>query len=87
MSEIFSLTAYFAERQRSGDRFLADAMLDLFEREIAADDPPQVTEAARTYLAERRQGMERLATRQYSAAADVTITSARAKLDQVCGVS
>lgn len=61
--------------------------LDLFEREIAADDPPQVTEAARTYLAERRQGMERLATRQYSAAADVTITSARAKLDQVCGVS
>ncbi|KMO84689.1 hypothetical protein BST22_17790 [Mycolicibacterium chubuense] len=36
MTEILSLTAYFAERQRSGERFLADAMLDLFEREGVA---------------------------------------------------
>lgn len=36
MTEILALTAYFAERQRSGERFLADAMLDLFERERTA---------------------------------------------------
>lgn len=34
--EILTLTAYFAERERSGDRFLAEAMLDLFdERDVA----------------------------------------------------
>ncbi len=31
-SEVLTLTVYFAERERSGQRFLADAMLDLFER-------------------------------------------------------
>lgn len=29
---ILTLTVYFAERERSGERFLADAILDLFER-------------------------------------------------------
>ena len=34
--ECLKLTTYFGERQRSGDRFLAEAMLDLFgERQIA----------------------------------------------------
>ena len=28
--EYLKLTAYFAERLRSGDRFLADALLDLY---------------------------------------------------------
>jgi PII-like signaling protein len=32
MSEILTLRAYFAERQRSEGRFLAEAMLDLFEQ-------------------------------------------------------
>ena len=32
LSEILTLTVYFAERQRSGDQFLAEAMLDLFEQ-------------------------------------------------------
>lgn len=36
MTDTVTLTAYFAERQRSGDRFLADAILDLYdERQIA----------------------------------------------------
>ncbi len=36
MTEVLKLTAYFAERERSGDRFLADAMLDLYgSRRIA----------------------------------------------------
>jgi PII-like signaling protein len=35
--DCLKLTSYFGERQRSGDRFLAEAMLDLFgEREIAS---------------------------------------------------
>jgi PII-like signaling protein len=32
VSEGLKLTVYFAERDRAGDRFLADALLDLFER-------------------------------------------------------
>lgn len=32
MSELLTLRAYFAERQRADGRFLADAMLDLFEQ-------------------------------------------------------
>ena len=32
VSGTLTLTVYFAERERSGERFLADAMLDLFER-------------------------------------------------------
>lgn len=36
-NETLTLTAYFAERERTNDRFLADLMLELFdEREIAA---------------------------------------------------
>ncbi|MBB2991649.1 PII-like signaling protein [Mycolicibacterium iranicum] len=35
--DILTLTVYFAERQRSGDRFLADAVLDLFERHRIAN--------------------------------------------------
>ena len=35
--DCLKLTTYFGERQRSGDRFVAEAMLDLFgEREIAS---------------------------------------------------
>lgn len=37
IEDCLKLTAYFGERQRSGDRFLAEAMLDLFgERQIAS---------------------------------------------------
>ena len=37
MTDALKLTAYFAERQRTGSRFLAEAMLDLFaERDVAA---------------------------------------------------
>jgi PII-like signaling protein len=36
VSEIRTLTVYFAERQRSGDRFLAEALLDLFEQRRVA---------------------------------------------------
>lgn len=36
MTELHTLTVYFAERQRSGSRFLADALLELFERERVA---------------------------------------------------
>ncbi|MDG4664563.1 DUF190 domain-containing protein [Mycobacterium sp. 236(2023)] len=36
MSDILTLKVYFAERERSGDRFLADAMLDLFEKRAIA---------------------------------------------------
>lgn len=36
MTEILTLTAYFAERQRSGDRFLADKLLELCAREQVA---------------------------------------------------
>ncbi len=36
MTDIVKLTAYFAERERAGGRFLADAMLDVFEaRQVA----------------------------------------------------
>ncbi|PRC45685.1 hypothetical protein C6A85_93905, partial [Mycobacterium sp. ITM-2017-0098] len=36
MGEILTLTAYFAERERSQGRFLAEALLDVFEdRRIA----------------------------------------------------
>ena len=36
MSEYLKLTTYFAERLRSGDRFLADALLDLYEESEVA---------------------------------------------------
>ncbi|MBX7450403.1 DUF190 domain-containing protein [Mycolicibacterium sp. 3033] len=36
MTEIDTFTAYFAERQRSGDRFLADALLEACAREHVA---------------------------------------------------
>jgi PII-like signaling protein len=36
MSEILTLTVYCAERQRLGDRFLAEALLDLFEQQRVA---------------------------------------------------
>src|SRR5439155_22771716 len=35
-TEYLKLTAYFAERLRSGDRFLADALLDLYEESAVA---------------------------------------------------
>ncbi|KAA1243206.1 hypothetical protein F0Q45_25815 [Mycobacterium simiae] len=61
--------------------------LQLFEREIAAADPPQVVEAARAYVSERRQGMQKMSNHTYTQADGVPITAARAKLDQLCGVS
>ena len=36
MSDYLKLTTYFAERLRSGDRFLADALLDLYEESAVA---------------------------------------------------
>lgn len=36
MTDILTLRVYFAERERSGHRFLADAVLDLFERRRVA---------------------------------------------------
>ncbi|HKP42084.1 DUF190 domain-containing protein [Mycobacterium sp.] len=36
MSDYLKLTTYFAERLRSGDRFLADALLDSYAREAVA---------------------------------------------------
>lgn len=56
--EILTLSAYFAERQRSGHRFSADALLDLFEdqgiatsvmvRGIASFGPANVTRSDRS---------------------------------------
>lgn len=56
--ETLTLTAYFAERQRSGHRFSADALLDLFERRriatsvmvrgIASFGPANVTRSDRS---------------------------------------
>ena len=58
MSTVLTLTTYFAERQRSGDRFLADAVLDLIERRrvgssvmlrgIASFGPTQVIRSDRS---------------------------------------
>ena len=58
MTAVLTLTAYFAERERSGDRFLADAVLDLIERRrvgssvmlrgIASFGPTQVSRSDRS---------------------------------------
>lgn len=58
MTEILTMTTYFAERQRSGDRFLAEALLDLFAdrgvatsvmlRGIASFGPANVTRSDRS---------------------------------------
>jgi hypothetical protein len=61
--------------------------LDLFEADVAATDPPEVVTAARTYLSERRQGMQKLLDRIYTSADQVPVSVALAKLDEVCGVS
>lgn len=60
--------------------------LDLFEPEIAAADPPQVVEAAKTYVSERRFAVQMLLDRTFTTADGVPATAARAKLDQVCGL-
>ncbi|MGJ6127408.1 hypothetical protein QN239_33045 [Mycolicibacterium sp. Y3] len=59
--------------------------LDLFETEIAATDPPKVTEAAKTYVSERRQAMQKLVDRTYTSADGVPGNVALAKLDEACG--
>lgn len=61
--------------------------LDLFEPEIGASDPPRVVEAARTYVSERRMALQKMSDHTYTTADGVPVTAARAKLDQVCGVS
>ncbi|XTP38543.1 hypothetical protein ACORG1_34415 (plasmid) [Mycobacterium sp. TJFP1] len=61
--------------------------LDLFEPEIAAADPPQVVEAAKAYVSERRLAMQKLVDRTYTSADGVSGNVALAKLDQVCGLS
>ena len=61
--------------------------LDLFEADVAATDPPEVVAAARAYLSQRRQGMQKLLDRTYTSADQVPVSVALAKLDEVCGVS
>lgn len=61
--------------------------LDLFEPEIAATDPPQVVQAAKTYVSERRLAAQKLVDHTFTAAEGVSGNIALAKLDQVCGVS
>lgn len=61
--------------------------LDLFEADIAPADPPRVVEAAKTYVSERRQAMQKLVAHTYTSADGVPGNVALSKLDEVCGVS
>jgi len=61
--------------------------LDLFEADIAASDPPEVVAAAKAYVSERRQAMQKLVDHTYTTADGVPGNVALAKLDEVCGVS
>ncbi|RDH75386.1 hypothetical protein DVS77_27190 [Mycolicibacterium moriokaense] len=59
--------------------------LDLFEAEVAAGDPSDVVAAAKTYISERRQAMQKLVNHTYTTADGVPGNVALAKLDAVCG--
>jgi hypothetical protein len=61
--------------------------LDLFEHDIAATDPPQVVQAAKTYVSERRLATQKLIDHTFTPAEGVPGNVALAKLDEVCGVS
>jgi hypothetical protein len=61
--------------------------LDLFEPQIAASDPPQVAEAAKTYVSERRLAVQKHVDHTYTQADGVSGNVALAKLDQACGTS
>ena len=54
--------------------------LDLFEPQIAASDPPEVAEAAKTYVSERRLAMQKHVDHTYTQADGVSGNVALAKL-------
>lgn len=61
--------------------------LDLFEADIAPGDPSEIVTAAKAYVSERRQAMQKLVDHTYTAADGVPGNVALAKLDEVCGIS
>ena len=60
MTDALKLTTYFGERDRAGDRFLADALADLYARAPAAHEP----------RAARRRGLRGQAPPAHRSAAD-----------------
>lgn len=59
--------------------------LDLFENEISSK-PADVAQAARRYLAARRQQMQTLANHTYAAADGQAVDTALDQMDQLCGI-
>jgi hypothetical protein len=59
--------------------------LDLFEPKIKAE-PADVAQAARDYVAARRQQMQSLSDRSYVPADGAAVDTALARLNQLCGI-
>ena len=59
--------------------------LEVFEPEIA-DDPADVAQAARDYVAARRHQMQSLTNHTYVAADGVSVNTALGNLNRLCGI-
>jgi hypothetical protein len=60
--------------------------LDVFEHQITAE-PADAAQAARQYVAARRNQMQTLADHSYTAPVGQSVDTALEKLDQVCGIA
>lgn len=61
--------------------------LDLFEREISASDPAEITTAANTFIAVRRNQSLELTAHTYDAQDNTDTMAAKLRLDMLCGVT
>jgi hypothetical protein len=63
-----------------------DQTLSIFESKIAPDDPQQVVEAAKTYIATKRTDLNNLTDHTVTEADDAAVEESLATLQQLCGV-
>lgn len=61
-----------------------DKALDIFQSKIAADDPPQVVSAAKSYIAAKRTEMSKLSDHSITEADDSAVDTSRGTLNQLC---
>ncbi|MEY8019118.1 hypothetical protein [Mycobacterium servetii] len=69
----------------SNAKTAVDKVLDIFESRVAAGDPQQVVEAAKSYIATKRADMSKLVDHTITTADDAAVEVSLATLQQLCG--
>jgi hypothetical protein len=63
-----------------------DKVLDIFESQIVASDPPQVVSAAKAYMTAKRTEMAKAADHTITEADDTAVDTNRGLLKQLCSL-